>query len=280
MANRQQALAENMNGVIKEIIDLSHQTFFISPELSKSLGKASGGIRRTLEELENRNQGAAGKFQEQAMAGLNESVLGMQKSMQQMAQANSALGFEQFMKSLMQMSRQQGALNEESLNFFNSAGNQGSLTMQQQQELRRLAAEQSAIQQAFKQLTEEAGSRSDVLGRMENLAEEMDKVVQEMKTLRLDRKTIERQQQIFNRLLDAQKSVREREYSSRRQAETGKSYVRRRSPAEKIDGVDLRNQKLQQDLQRALQEGYHPAYEKLIEDYFKTLSQPESNDNH
>jgi len=78
-------------------------------------------------------------------------------------------------------------------------------------------------------------------------------------------------------MLDAQKSVREREYSRQRQAETGKSYARRRPPTEKIDPVDLRGLKLQQALQRALQEGYHPAYEKLIEDYFKTLSQPEES---
>jgi hypothetical protein len=277
MASRQQALAENMNGLIKEIIDLSHQTFFISPELSKSLGKASGGIRKTLEELENRNQGAAGKFQEQAMAGLNESVLGMQNSMQQMAQSNSALGFEQFMQSLMQMSKQQGMLNEESLNFFQGAGNQGSLTMQQQQELRRLAAEQSAIRQALERLTDETGNRSDVLGRVENLAEEMGKIVQDMEALKLDRKTIERQQQIFNRLLDAQKSVREREYSRNRQAEAGKSYAKK-PPSEKLDPFDQRGQKLRQDLQRALQEGYHPAYEKIIEDYFKTLSQSTAKD--
>ncbi len=281
MASRQQTMAENMNGLVQEIIDLSHQTFFISPEMSKSLGKASGGIRKTLAELENRNQGAAGKFQEQAMAGLNESVLGMQNSMQQMAQSNSALGFEQFMQSLMQMSKQQGMLNEESLNFFQGAGqgagNQGSLTMQQQQELRRLAAEQSAIRQALEQLTDETGNRSDVLGRVENLAEEMEKVVQDMEALKLDRKTIERQQQIFNRLLDAQKSVREREYSRNRQAEAGKNYAKK-SPAEKLDPFDQRGQKLQQDLRRALQEGYHPAYEKIIEDYFKTLSQSTAND--
>jgi len=276
MAQQQQMVADNMNNTLKEIIDLSHQTFFISPELNKSLGKASGGIRQALDELQNRNQGLAGKFQEQTMAGLNESVLGMQKSIQQMAQSNSALGFEQFMKSLQEMSRQQGMLNEESLNLFNGMGNQGVLTVQQQQELGRLAAEQSAIRQAMEQLAGEMNDRSDVLGRIDDLAAEMEKVVQDMEKSKLDRATIERQQQIFNRLLDAQKSVREREYSRERQAESGKAYARK-APAEKLDPVDQRIQKLQQDLQRALQEGYHPAYEKIIEEYFKTLSQIESN---
>jgi len=277
MANRQQSLSENMNGTIKEIIDLSHQTFFIQPGLSKSLGKASGGMRKTLEELQNRNQAAAGKSQEQAMAGLNESVMGMQNSMQQMTQSNSALGFEQFMQSLQKMSGQQGQLNEESMNFFNGAGNQGALSVQQQQELRRLAAEQRSIQQALEQLSQEGGNRSDILGRLDNLAQEMEKIVQDMESMKMDRKTLERQQQVFTRLLDAQKSVREKEYSRDRQAETGKNYARK-SPTGKMDPVNQRAQKLRQDLQRALQEGYHPDYEKLIEDYFKALSQIQSPD--
>jgi hypothetical protein len=279
MILREQNMMEKMNGTMKAIIDLSHETFFISPEISRALGKAGSGMRKTMEELQNRNQETAAKAQQQAMSGLNEAVMEIQKSMQQMSQSSSALGFEQFMQSLQQMSRQQGLLNEQSLNFMNGAGNQGALSYQQQQELRRLAAEQSAVQQALQQLLEQAGERSDMLGRLDQAAEEMGKVVQDMERARVDRRTIERQQQIFNRMLDAQKSVREREYSRNRQAETGKNYVRKSPPNTNEQG-NARLQKLQRDLQRALQEGYYPDYEKIIEDYFKALSQsPAADEN-
>jgi hypothetical protein len=88
----------------------------------------------------------------------------------------------------------------------------------------------------------------------------------------MDRRTIERQEQILTRMLDAQKSVREREYSKERKREVGKAYARK-SPGENMDTEDERAKKLQTDLMRALNEGYNPDYEKLIEEYFKTLNQ-------
>ena len=114
-------------------------------------------------------------------------------------------------------------------------------------------------------------NRSDVLGSLDNMAKEMEEVVNELNSLRLDRGTIERQQKIFSRMLDAQKSVREKEYSKKRLAETGKEYIRI-SPD---DPTDLENQRMKQlklDLSRALNEGYNPDYEKLIEEYFRTLN--------
>ena len=56
VAGAQQRIIEGMSYVIRDIIDLSHETFFISPEISKSLGSANGNMRKSLSELENRRQ--------------------------------------------------------------------------------------------------------------------------------------------------------------------------------------------------------------------------------
>ena len=55
-------------------------------------------------------------------------------------------------------------------------------------------------------------------------------------------------------------------------AEIGKNYFRR-SPSEKMETIDKRKEKLSKDLLKALQEGYNPDYEKLIENYFKKLNE-------
>jgi hypothetical protein len=95
--------------------------------------------------------------------------------------------------------------------------------------------------------------------------------VNDLQELKLDRKTIERQQKILSRMLDAQKSVREREYSKKRLAEVGKDYIKK-SPSKTTDIEDRRSRQLNLDLLRALQEGYNPDYEKLIEEYFRKLN--------
>jgi hypothetical protein len=71
-------------------------------------------------------------------------------------------------------------------------------------------------------------------------------------------------------MLDAQRSMRERDYEKRRKSESGTD-IARQSPG----ALDLTTQegrsKLQQDLLRALEEGYSKDYEELIRKYFEAL---------
>lgn len=271
IAQSQQSVSENMSRVIKEIIDLSKETFFLSPQLSKALGRSQNNMRNGLKALEERNKGNASKFQIQAMASLNQAVIEMQNSMQMMSQSNSARGFEQFMKRMQQMSGQQGQLNKQSLDLMQGKGNSGTFTLEQQGEMARMAATQQALRKSLEQLNEEMGERSDVLGRMDKVTEDMEKVAKDLESLKIDRKTIERQQRILSRMLDAQRSVREREYSRQRKAEVGKIYARKR-PSADMDTLDEKKEKLRKELKQALDEGYSIDYEKLIEEYFRKLN--------
>jgi len=274
VAESQQKILEGLSYVISDIIDLSHETFFILPQISKSLGSANGNMRKSLSELENRRQNSASNHQKQAMAGINESIMSMNQSMEMMSSASSSTGFEQYMEQLQKMAGRQGQLNQESLNFFQS--NQGSLSMEQQGQLRRMAAEQKALQEAMENLSNEMQNRSDLLGNLDHMANEMGEVVEDLQTLNIDRKTIDRQQKILSRMIDAQKSVREKEYSKKRLAEVGKQY-RRKSPDDYTNSEDPRLKQLNLDLNRALQEGFNPDYEKLIEEYFRALNADISN---
>ena len=186
-----------------------------------------------------------------------------------MGEAGSALGFEQFLEKMQQLSQGQGQLNQEGLNFFNN--NKGALTLEQQGQLKRMAAEQQAIKESMENLGQQVKDNSDVLGDVDHMAKEMEEVVKDLQAMQIDRKTIERQQTILSRMLDAQKSVREKEYSKKRQAEVGKEYAQK-SPGQPRNYEDLKLKQLNLDLLRALQEGYGPDYEKIIETYFKSLN--------
>ena len=103
------------------------------------------------------------------------------------------------------------------------------------------------------------------------MVEEMKEVINDLEGLDLHRKTIERQQKILSRMLDAQKSVREKEYSKDRLAESGEDMLRR-SPQDPTNPEDQKLKQLNLELIRALQEGYAPDYEVLIEEYFRLLN--------
>ena len=105
----------------------------------------------------------------------------------------------------------------------------------------------------------------------------MENVVKDLELQQFDRKTIERQQKILSRMLDAQKSMREKDHSRQREAETGKNYVRR-SPDGRQQREDRELKRLQDELFKALQEGFNPDYEKMIETYYRILSQKYQNE--
>ena len=271
MAQSQKEISDNMQKVIKDIVDLSKETFFLSPQTGQIIGKTYGNMNKGLNALEERDKNGAGKFQNQAMSGLNQAVMEMQGSMNSISQSKSGMGFEQFMKQMQQMAGQQGQLNQQGMELMQGNGNSGQFSLSQQGELARMAAQQEAIRKSMEQLNSEMGNRSDVLGRMDNMAEEMKKVVEDMQKMNYSAKTIQRQQNILSRMLDAQKSVRERKYSKKRKAEVGKQYARK-SPSNLQESVNERKARLRKELKRALEEGYSIDYEKLIEEYFKNLN--------
>jgi hypothetical protein len=98
----------------------------------------------------------------------------------------------------------------------------------------------------------------------------MKEVVKDFEQKDINPNTIRKQERILSRLLDAQRSMRERDFEKRRKAEAGIDVVRA-SPKE----LDLTTQegknRLMQDLLKAMEEGYAKDYQDLIREYFEAL---------
>ncbi len=270
-ARKQAHLQENLKKLISDLVQLSKETFFLNPDMSKNMANAQNSMQKSLEGLSERRNAQAAGDQQRAMAALNRGLSSMQKSMQQMSGSQSGTGFEQFMEQLKQMAGAQGSLNSETMNFMQGQGQEGQMSMQQQAGAKRLAAQQKAIQQGMQEMADQMGNRSDMLGRLNEMGEQMDEIVQDMLANNVNRKTINRQQQILSRMLDAQKSVREREFSKKRKAEQAKKYFAK-DPGKLKDFENMSQKQIREALKKALSEGYYNDYQKLIEAYFKELS--------
>jgi hypothetical protein len=84
-----------------------------------------------------------------------------------------------------------------------------------------------------------------------------------------------KQERILSRLLDAQRSVHNRDYSKKRQAETAKEQYSSLSPANLPNMRDNTKDRLRTELMRALNEGYAKDYQILIQKYFEALTREE-----
>jgi len=97
----------------------------------------------------------------------------------------------------------------------------------------------------------------------------MKKVANDLKRFNYTRETRSRQDRILSRLLDMQKSVQRRDFTSRRKARTVDDIIRQ-GPAELLlENID--DESLAEDIKQALAEKYPRRYENQIKDYFKAL---------
>jgi len=141
--------------------------------------------------------------------------------------------------------------------------------MQQQAAMSRLASQQQALQQQMESMSESNQQMSGMLGRLGELAKEMQEVVDDLKNRNVDQRTLQRQERILRRLLDAQKSVNEREYRRERLSRSANRSMFKPSPDDLE--LSLTPDEVREKLLRALREGYSRDYQQLIRNYFDAL---------
>jgi hypothetical protein len=266
VAVEQNQAQQNLARLIKDLIDLSGKTFGVTPRIGKNLGQAATNMRNSVSEMEDRNPAQAARSAEQATASLNMTALELMGAMQQLQASGSSTGFESYLQQLQKMAGQQQGLNDDTQML--GLGSQGSdqYTMQQ------MAARQQQIRQSLQQLQDQMQPGDNrQSGDLGGIAKDMDEVIKDLQNNQVLRRTIERQQRILSRLLDAQKSLRTQDYKEERQSKTGAEIVRISPdglPANRGEHRTL----LQENLEKALRDGYSKEYEDLIRRYFEELS--------
>lgn len=262
----QQQLSEQLSKLANDLMKLSKKTFTVTPEMGKHIGNALKQMQQSMQNMEERQGQEAGYAQQGAMGELNEAAKKIAQAMQ--SSSSSQGGGMSLMQQLQQMASQQQSIN----NGTQSLG-QGQLSQEQRAQMQKLMAQQAALQKSLQQLEEEAKRSQEgnkILGDLNKIAEEMQEVVRDMQQQNVNPETIQRQERILSRLLDASRSQRERDYEKKRRSETGKDVVRRSPKDIDLNSLDAK-QGIQRDLLKAIQEGYNKDYEELIRKYFEAL---------
>jgi hypothetical protein len=268
-AEGQQQAIQDLQNITSALAELSQKSFVITPEMGKAIGEALARMHNALQDLEMRNGSSASQEQEQAMAALNRAAIQVQGAMQAMMQGGGS-GAGSLMQQLQMMASQQMAINVQTQQI-------GGNSQQQATEAARLAVGQEAIRKSLEQLSREAqqsGERQRILGDLDKIAEEMKEVVRNLEQNEVNPETIRKQERILSRLLDASKSVRERDFEKRRRAETGTQITRRGPRDFDLNSLEGKSP-LREELLKALEQGYSKDYQELIRKYFEELEKTE-----
>lgn len=270
-ADHQMNLQSDLSSIANSLAELSQQSFVVTPEMGKALGKAMGQMNMAMNGLEQRSSQQASGAQGDAMASLNQGATIVQNAMKQLQQGGGSAGGS-LLQQLQRMSAQQQGINAQTQQLGQGGQEQpGGLSQQQLERMGRLAAEQQAVQKSMEQLNREAQTspeKNKILGDLKKIADEMKEVVQSLEQHSADTQTQQKQDRILSRMLNAQRSLRERDYEEQRKATTGRT-VTLKSPSELKKQSEPEG--LKRDLQRASESGYSKEYLELIRRYYETI---------
>ncbi len=269
-ARLQDALSAGFATVIDSLRNLEKNIPQLSREVQRLSGQALMEMEQATSAMTERAVGEAGGHQTASMMHLNELALLLAGVLDQiMNQQGSGGGssMQQVLRQMQQMSQQQQQLNQQIQQFLNDMqGNR--LGNDMEQRLQQMRAQQQAIRDQLGQVRRNPEARGKLLGDLDKIADDMEKTLRELETRRVAPQMIERQRQILQRLLDAQRSMHERGRERRRESREGQD-MPRAAPPEALpeDPAD----KLHRDLIRALESGYAPDFEERIRRYFEIL---------
>jgi len=149
---------------------------------------------------------------------------------------------------------------------------QEKLRMERQAQMQRLAAAQRSLQELAREIERRAEKEKGLLGRMDRIEEEMEEVLRDLEGGNVDERTLEHEERILSRLLDAQRSIHSRDYERKRESKTAADIESRggKRKAEKTEAMKLREQ-----IRKAMKLRGPAEFEELIRLYFRAIAQGE-----
>ncbi|MBU1356199.1 MAG: hypothetical protein KJ620_06485 [Candidatus Edwardsbacteria bacterium] len=267
LANQQQIIQRQAERIRRELDNMARNNMLLSPRSQQMMQEAARQMGQAAQAHSEGRGDQAQKGGQKALASLNGAAISLMES-----SGSSGGGSGDMMQDLSGLSGQQQAVNQgtSSLLPMPQEGG-GQMSQQARSRMSRLAAQQEAVRQGMEEFGQKYGGRRDKAGRLDNLVEEMKQVIEDLKKQQVSRQTIERQEKILTRMLDAQQSLKERDFSRERQAESGRlpenSYRPPNTDKGKWTPQGLPAWK------NWRQEYYPLEYKEILEEYFRLLGQ-------
>lgn len=275
----QKALDDDLQMIKDSITELSKRVFQIQHYVQEQIGNMDKHMAVALDNLQQRRPAVAAASQQQVMMALNNLALIFDEVLQQLQQQMAAQmsgsqmcqrpGSQQ--QGRQSLSDRQQQLNDriqqlgQQLKQSTAQGRRQALS----REIAELAQEQARIREALRQLNEELnkdGKKS--LGDLEKLQRDMEKTETELLNRQLSGEMLQRQKDIFTRLLEAENAERERETDPQRQARPGNP-TPPPLPPELADYLKRKQAEL--ELFKTVPPELKPFYRELVEQYYRSL---------
>ncbi len=263
-------LAESMSSIADRMFDTSKDSFTIDPSVYRAFGLVNMYMSRAAARIAAGGSSAGAREAREALGRVNGLVVSLLTANQSNSRSQSGSALDQLMQQLKQMAQDQSDLSNMTEQLKQQLEQLG-MGAQLERQLAEMKGRQERILEEARRLAKEFGDRREILGRLDDTVGEIEKTLEEMDRSGASQETVDRQKRILSRLLDAQRSLRRRDYTRERRSRTGDEYIRSDPPG-LPDDLTRASQELREDLLRAMQRDYPSEYRDLIRAYFEGLS--------
>lgn len=270
LVRKQADLMEAMSAIAERTFEKSNDSFVIDPKLLRQVGAAQAMMSSAAAKIADGGTSAGHREARRALGSVNGLIVQLLSKQQGQSQGGGS-AMQQLMQQLQQMAQQQSALTDATEELRRQMEQTG-MGQETRRQLADVRARQEKLLDEARRLASEFGDRREILGRLDDTVEEMEETLAEMQRSGASQQTIDRQKRILSRLLDAQRSLRRRDYTRERRSREGDTYART-SPGALPEELTRASEELREDLLRAMQHEYPAEYRELIRAYFDGLAQ-------
>ncbi len=268
LTQKQLKLKDDSKIVQDSLISLSQRVFQISSFVMREVSEMNRQMDGALDELKEKRINQATGKQQFTMTSINNLALLLDDIVQQMQNqmaSSSNKGNKKNKPMPGGLSELQKQLSEQ-ISELKQSGKSG---RQLSEELAKLAAEQQRLRNALENF--ETGVDGDNLGeKIDKLIEQIEKNEEDLINKNLTEETVERQQEILTRLLEAENAMNERGEDEERKGETATDY--NISVPESLNEY-LKAKEKEIELLKTIPAVLNPYYKQETNKYFKKIKQ-------
>ena len=253
------------------LLALAGRVFEIESIVTKELFLMNEHLDGSLKSIRDRKIGKITNNQQFAMTSMNNLALLLSEVSQKMQQKMS-----QCMKGNQNCSKPEGKKPSQSkgigklqkalsgkIKEMKKSGEQGKSASES---FAKMAAEQGKLKQALKEMEKMMEKGKQGNGNMGKLDKLMEENEIDLLNKRITQETINRQQEILTKLLEAEKSLREREWDDKRESNTA-TQNNNSLPPDIQEYLNKRNKEIEQ--LKTISPNFSPYYKVKVGEYFK-----------
>lgn len=273
LSQKQLKLKDDAVIIEDSLLSLATRVFQIQSFVTRELDEMNDHIQSSLQALKDRHKPEAVTSQQFAMTSINNLALllddVLQQMMQQMADAMGQPQSGQKGKESQspQLSELQKQLNQQ-IQELQKSGKTG---RQLSQKLAELAAEQEMLRQKLQQMEEQLQNEDgESGGGLSEAIEKMEETEMDLVNKNITRRTLQRQEEILTRMLEAENAMRERELDKERKGEEAEQ-LQKQFPPSFEEYFKAKEKEL--DLLHSVPSKMSPYYKEEVNKYFKRLNE-------